>query len=128
MAIRSLRVKDAMVYRDHVQAIKSGLVSSIFTCNQLIHLYFNHGLLQEANKLFDEIPHPNVFSWNAIIMAYIKAHNLTQARALFDSASQWDLVSYNSMLSAYVGSGGYEPEALDLFIRMQSARETIGID
>ena len=26
------------------------------------------------------------------------------------------------------GSGGYEPEALDLFIRMQSARETIGID
>lgn len=32
------------------------------------------------------------------------------------------------MLSAYVGSGGYEPEALDLFIRMQSARETIGID
>ncbi|KAG4985213.1 hypothetical protein JHK86_032904 [Glycine max] len=30
------------------------------------------------------------------------------------------------MLSAYVGSGGYEPEALDLFIRMQSARETIG--
>ncbi|KAG4967099.1 hypothetical protein JHK87_032750 [Glycine soja] len=62
MAIRSLRVKDAMVYRDHVQAIKS------------------------------------------------------------------DLVSYNSMLSAYVGSGGYEPEALDLFTRMQSAHETIGID
>ncbi|KAG5139381.1 hypothetical protein JHK84_033149 [Glycine max] len=66
MAIRSLRVKDAMVYRDHVQAIKSGLVSN--------------------------------------------------------------LVSYNSMLSAYVGSGGYEPEALDLFTRMQSAHETIGID
>ncbi|KHN25345.1 Putative pentatricopeptide repeat-containing protein [Glycine soja] len=30
------------------------------------------------------------------------------------------------MLSAYVGSGGYEPEALDLFTRMQSAHETIG--
>lgn len=128
MAIRSLRVKDAMVYRDHVQAIKSGLVSSIFTCNQLIHLYSNHGLLQEAHKLFDEMPHPNVFSWNAIIMAYIKAHNLTQARALFDSASHRDLVSYNSLLSAYVGSDGYETEALDLFTRMQSAHETIGID
>ncbi|KAG4386766.1 hypothetical protein AAZX31_11G119100 [Glycine max] len=128
MAIRSLRVRDAMVYLDHVQAIKSGLVSSIFTCNQLIHLYSNHGLLQEAHKLFDEMPHPNVFSWNAIIMAYIKAHNLTQARALFDSASHRDLVSYNSLLSAYVGSDGYETEALDLFTRMQSARDTIGID
>nr|KYP66042.1 Putative pentatricopeptide repeat-containing protein At3g18840 family [Cajanus cajan] len=106
MATRSLRVRDALVYRDHVQAIKSGLVSSIFTCNQLIHLYSNHGLLQEAHKLFDEMPHPNVFSWNAIIMAYIKAHNLTQARALFDIASHRDLVSYNSMLSAYVGADG----------------------
>ncbi|CAJ1933441.1 unnamed protein product [Sphenostylis stenocarpa] len=128
MAIRSLRVRDALVYRDHVQAIKSGYVSCIYTCNQLIHLYSNHGLLQEAHKLFDEMPHPNVFSWNVIIMAYIKAHNLTQARALFDSAFHRDLVSYNSMLSAYVGLDGYETEAFDLFTRMQSARDTIGID
>ncbi|KAK7264333.1 hypothetical protein RJT34_31940 [Clitoria ternatea] len=128
MAMRSLRVRDALVYLDHVLAIKSGLVSSIFTCNQLIHLYSNYGLLQEAHKLFDEMPHPNVFSWNAIIMAYIKVHNLTKARALFDSASCRDLVTYNSMLSAYVGGDGYETEALDLFTRMQSSRGTIGID
>ncbi|KAK7312366.1 hypothetical protein VNO77_36165 [Canavalia gladiata] len=128
MAMRSLKVKYALLYRDHVQAIKSGLLSSIFACNQLIHHYSNHGLLQDAHKLFDEMPHPNVFSWNAIIMAYIKAHNLTQARALFDSASNRDLVSYNSMLSAYVGPDGYEREAFDLFTRMQSARDSIGID
>ncbi|XP_027356212.1 putative pentatricopeptide repeat-containing protein At3g18840 [Abrus precatorius] len=128
MPMRSLRVRDALVYREHVDAIKSGLVSSIFTCNQLVHLYSNHGLLHEAHKLFDEMPQPNVFSWNAIIMAYIKAHNLTQARALFDSASRRDLVSYNLMLSAYVGADGYENEALDLFTRMQSSRDTIGID
>ncbi|KAL2328922.1 hypothetical protein Fmac_022349 [Flemingia macrophylla] len=128
MALRSLRVRDALVYCDHVQAIKSGLLSSIFTCNQLIYLYSNHGLLHEAHKLFDEMPHLNVFSWNAIIMAYIKAHNLTQARVLFDSASYRDLVSYNSMLSAYAGADGYETKALDLFTVMQSARKTVGID
>lgn len=126
--MRSLRVFDALVYHDHVKAIKSGLASSIFTCNQLIHLYSNNGFVKDAQKLFDEIPHPNVFSWNAIIMAYIKAHNLTQARALFDSASHKDLVSYNSMLSAYVTADGYETDALDLFTTMQSARDTIGID
>ncbi|WVZ14857.1 hypothetical protein V8G54_012423 [Vigna mungo] len=108
--------------------MSTGLVSSIFTCNQLIHLYSNHGLLEEPHKLIDEIPHPNVFSWNAIIMACIKANNLPHAQALFDSASHRDLVSYNSMLSAYVGSHGYETEALDLFIRMQSASNTVGID
>jgi len=121
-------VRDLVVYRDHVQAIKSGFTSSIFTCNQLIHLYSKHGLLKDAHKLFDEIPHPNAYSWNALIMAYIKAQNLTQARAIFDSAVDIDLVSYNSMLSAYVGADGYETEAVDLFDRMQSARDTIGID
>lgn len=126
--MRPLILRDAVVYRDHVQAIKSGFASCIFTSNKLIRLYSNHGLLQDAHKLFDEMPHPNVFSWNALIMAYIKAHNLTRARVLFDSASHIDVVSYNSMLSAYVGADGYETEALDLFARMQSARDTIGID
>ncbi|MED6168351.1 hypothetical protein PIB30_010974 [Stylosanthes scabra] len=117
--MRPLRVRDALVYRDHVLAIKSGLASSsIFTCNQLIHNYSNYGFVQEARKLFDEMHQRNEFSWNAIIMAYIKAHNLTQAQALFDSASHRDLVSYNSMLSAYVGVDGYEAEALDFFAAM----------
>ncbi|CAI8618505.1 unnamed protein product [Vicia faba] len=126
--MRSRIVRDAVVYRDHVQAIKSGFASTVFTCNQLIHHYYNHGLLQDAHKLFDEMPHRNVYSWNALIMAYIKAHHLTQARLIFDSAPHRDLVSYNSMLSAYVGADGQEIEALDLFNRMQSARDTVGID
>ncbi|MED6193320.1 hypothetical protein PIB30_018066 [Stylosanthes scabra] len=126
--MRSLRVRDALVYHDHVLAIKSGLALSIFTCNQLIHNYSNNGFVQEARKLFDEMHQRNEFSWNAIIVAYIKAHNLTQARALFDSASHRDLVSYNSMLSAYVGADGYEAEALDFFAAMQSAHDSVGID
>ncbi|KAE9620410.1 hypothetical protein Lal_00019019 [Lupinus albus] len=126
--MRPLRLIDPLVYLDHAKAIKSGFASSIFTCNQLIHLYCNHGLVKDAHKLFDEIPHPNVFSWNVIIMAYIKARDLTKARALFDSAPHKDLVSYNSMLSAYVGADEYETDALDLFTTMQSARDTIGVD
>ncbi|KAK7257917.1 hypothetical protein RIF29_32238 [Crotalaria pallida] len=126
--MRSHGVMNTLVYHDHTKAIKSGFASSIFTCNQLIHMYSKHGLVEDAQKLFDEIPHPNVFSWNAIIMAYIKAHNLTHARALFDSASHKDLVSYNSMLSAYVGADGHETDALDLFTIMQSARDIIGVD
>lgn len=122
--MKSLR--DVVVYHAHV--IKAGFTSNIYALNQLIHFYSTHGLLQHAQKLFDEMPHRNVFSWNAIISAYIKAHKLAQARALLDSASHKDLVSYNSMLSGYVGADGYETEAIDLFIRMQSVREKVGID
>jgi pentatricopeptide repeat protein len=121
-------LKDGLKYQ--VQAIKAALIPTIFTSNQLIHLYSKHGLLREARRLFDEMPERNVFSWNAIISAYIKSKNLTQARALFDTTSHRDLVTYNSMLSGYVSADGYDYEdyALKLFIDMQSAREGIGFD
>ncbi|XP_038887152.1 putative pentatricopeptide repeat-containing protein At3g18840 [Benincasa hispida] len=110
------------------QAIKSGFTPTIFTSNQLITLYAKHGLLNDAQKMFDEMPERNVFSWNAIIAAYLKSQNLTQARALFDSAVYRDLVTYNSMLSGYVSSDGYEAQALGLFRKMQTAPDMIRID
>ncbi|GMY05846.1 putative pentatricopeptide repeat-containing protein At3g18840 [Fagus crenata] len=122
--MRSL--KDGLIY--HVQAIKAGFTPTIFTSNQLIHVYSKHGLLREAHKLFDEMPERNVFSWNAIISAYIKSQNLKQARALFDAASNRDLVTYNSMLSGYVSADGHEAHALKLFLDTRSAREGIKID
>ncbi|KAK9287356.1 hypothetical protein L1049_015773 [Liquidambar formosana] len=114
--------------RYHAYAIKSGVKPTTFTTNHLIHLYSKHGLLQQAHKLFDEMPERNVFTWNAIISAYIKSRNLTQARALFDSATHKDLVTYNSMLSGYVSADGYETHALELFVEMQLTRDQIGID
>ncbi|KAL4038012.1 hypothetical protein IC575_001615 [Cucumis melo] len=112
----------------HVQGIKSGFTPTIFTSNQLINFYAKHGLLNDAQKLFDEMPERNVFSWNAIISAYIKSQNLRTARALFDSAVYKDLVTYNSMLSGYARSDGYEGKALGFFMEMQTAPDMIRID
>ncbi|PQM33880.1 putative pentatricopeptide repeat-containing protein [Prunus yedoensis var. nudiflora] len=119
-------LKDGLIY--HVQAIKAGFPLTIFTSNQLIHLYSRNGLLREAQKLFDEMPQRNVFSWNAIISAHIKAQNLKRARQLFDSASYKDLVTYNSLLSGYVSADGYEDCALELFSEMKSLDYGIRID
>ncbi|KAI5314290.1 hypothetical protein L3X38_043466 [Prunus dulcis] len=119
-------LKDGLIY--HVQAIKAGFPLTIFTSNQLIHLYSRNGLFREAQKLFDEMPQRNVFSWNAIISAHIKAQNLKRARKLFDSASYKDLVTYNSLLSGYVSTDGYEDCALELFSEMNSLDYGIRID
>lgn len=112
----------------HVQAIKAGFTSTIFTCNQIIHFYSKHGLINDANLLFDEMPKRNVFTWNAIISAYIKAHNFTQAQALFNAAPVKDSVTYNSLLSAYVNVGGYENDAINVFLEMQELRNEVRID
>ncbi|KAJ9128907.1 hypothetical protein P3X46_034348 [Hevea brasiliensis] len=125
-------------HRCQVQSIKTGLTLRIFTSNQLINLYSNHGLAREAQSLFDEMPERNVFSWNVIISGHIKARTLSQAKVIFDSASVRDLVifdsasvrdlvTYNSMLSGYVSPDGYESYALELFIEMLRDLYKIGI-
>ncbi|KAJ8763369.1 hypothetical protein K2173_002252 [Erythroxylum novogranatense] len=112
----------------HAQFLKSGLVPPIFTSNQLIHLYANHCLIHEAQKLFDEMPERNVVSWNVIISAYVKSNHLPQAKALFDSASVRDLVTYNTILSGYANADGYQSCAIELFLGMQRKRGEMGID
>ncbi|XP_074333738.1 putative pentatricopeptide repeat-containing protein At3g18840 [Apium graveolens] len=107
----------------HGRAIKTGLTSTVFICNQLIHLYSKHGLIQDSHKLFDEMPQRNVFSWNAIISACIKAQNFSQAQVLFRTAPVKDSVTYNTMFSGYVNFDGYEGQAFNLFLEMQLDRD-----
>lgn len=122
--MRSL--KDGLKF--HCHAIKAGLTPIIFTSNQLINLYSRHRLMQEAQKLFDEMPERNVFTWNAMICAQVKTQNLNQAQALFDSAPEKDSVTYNSMLSGFVRTDGYETHALKLFLNMQLASDGVKMD
>ncbi|OWM83800.1 hypothetical protein CDL15_Pgr004231 [Punica granatum] len=110
------------------KAIKYGFTPTVFSSNQLIHLYSSNGLLKEAQRLFDEMPERNAFSWNAIVSAHVKARNLTQARALFEAATQRDIVTYNLMLSGYVSAEGYETDAVELFRQMQSMSDVIKLD
>ncbi|KAM7474969.1 hypothetical protein LguiB_022212 [Lonicera macranthoides] len=112
----------------HARAIKSGFMATIFSCNQLIHLYSRHGHLLDARRLFDEMPERNVFTWNAIIWAQVKTQNWAEAQALFDTAPHRDSVTYNSMLSGYVNCDGYETCALKLFVEMQSGRDKAQVD
>ncbi|KAI3753244.1 hypothetical protein L2E82_25290 [Cichorium intybus] len=114
--------------KSQVYAIKSGHSPTVFACNQLIHLYSKHGLLEEACNLFDEMPDRNVFTWNTIISAHIKSHNLVKAQVLFDAAPCKDSVTYNSMLSGYASNDGHETQSFDLFTQMHSVRYDAQID
>ncbi|CAL1408618.1 unnamed protein product [Linum trigynum] len=112
----------------HCRAVKAGFPLPVPICNQLIHLYSNHGLIRDAQKLFDEMPRRNLFSWNTIISAHVKSRDLARGRALFDSAPERDSVTYNSLLSGYVRFGGFESLAVDLFADMWSRPDEVGVD
>ncbi|XP_009782806.1 putative pentatricopeptide repeat-containing protein At3g18840 [Nicotiana sylvestris] len=99
--------------------IKSGLTPRIIDANYLIHMYSKHSLIQEVQKVFDDMPERNVFTWNAIINAFVKDQNFTQARTLFRAAPFKDCVTYNTMLSGYVNCEGFQDQAVRLFVEMQ---------
>ncbi|XP_075493297.1 putative pentatricopeptide repeat-containing protein At3g18840 [Primulina tabacum] len=112
----------------HVHAIKYGFVNAIFITNNLIGLYSDHGSIEAAHKLFNEMSERNVYSWNTIINGYIKSRNLSRARTLFDSCPCRDTVTYNSMISGYARSGRHENEAIELLIQMQCEEDAARID
>ncbi|XP_068325371.1 pentatricopeptide repeat-containing protein At1g62260, mitochondrial [Pyrus communis] len=83
--------------------------------NTLIAGYGQRGRVEEARKLFDQIPFShkkgkegngkferNVVSWNSMIMCYVKTGNVVSARELFDQMVERDTFSWNTMISGYV--------------------------
>ncbi|XP_010241667.1 PREDICTED: pentatricopeptide repeat-containing protein At1g62260, mitochondrial [Nelumbo nucifera] len=102
----------------------------IHAYNTLIAGYGQRGMVDEARRLFDQIPSytnfskegqqfkRNVVSWNSMIMCYVKVGDVVSARRIFDEMMERDTISWNTMISAYVRASDMA-EASDLFLRMQ---------
>ena len=67
----------------HSYLIKHGLCSVLFIANNLIGMYSDLKLYDDAQKLFDEMPDRNVVSWTASISAHTRAGNPTEALRVF---------------------------------------------
>ncbi|KAL6952198.1 Pentatricopeptide repeat-containing protein, mitochondrial [Sarracenia purpurea var. burkii] len=102
----------------------------IHAYNTLIAGYGQRGRVDDARRLFDQVPfYPdrrrgdggrferNVVSWNSMIMCYVKAGDIISARELFDQMVERDTFSWNTMISGYVDISDLK-EALNLFHKM----------
>ncbi|ESW31026.1 hypothetical protein PHAVU_002G202800 [Phaseolus vulgaris] len=100
--------------------------------NTLIAGYGQRGHVEEARRLFDEIPDDrgggdkgqrrfrrNVISWNSMMMSYVKAGDIVSARELFDRMVERDTCSWNTVISGYVQISNMD-EASKLFREMPS--------
>lgn len=96
--------------------------------NTLIAGYGQKGRLEEARRLFDEIPvgssgsngvfERNLVSWNTMIMCYIRAGDVVSARRIFDEMTERDNISWNTMISGYAQLEADMEEASNLFHEM----------
>ncbi|GAB2210556.1 hypothetical protein Droror1_Dr00015824 [Drosera rotundifolia] len=92
----------------HSIILKSGLDGEVFIGNALISMYSKHGYIEEAEKVFNEMPYKDMVSWNAILSAYSQEgdHGFEAIWALVEMMRQGIRFDHVSLTSA-VSSCGY---------------------
>lgn len=105
----------------HAQAIKHGCLGArsahTHVHNALLHAYASRAAVDDARRVFDEMPVRDVVAFSGLLNVYLKVNDLDAARAVFDQVPHRDVVSWTTMISAYARA--HRPqEALALFDAM----------
>ena len=103
----------------HAQVFKFGFGADEFCLNNLIHMYVNFQSLEQARRVFDNMPQRDVVSWTTLITGYSHWGFVDEAREVFELMPERNSVSWNAMIAAYVQSNHFH-EAFSLFNRMRS--------
>ncbi|CAN6351751.1 unnamed protein product [Urochloa humidicola] len=83
---------------------KAGLGRSAHVGAALVDMYGNHGLVQDARRVFDEIPARNVVVGNTMVACYVRAGEAA-AREVFGGMAERDPISWNTLMSGYLRQG-----------------------
>ncbi|KAK8710199.1 hypothetical protein V6N13_145536 [Hibiscus sabdariffa] len=95
----------------HSQILKTGFSHDAFLTTKLTSLYGNFSSIEDAQKLFDEMPQRTVYLWNSLLRAYSKHKQWKKA---------W--VSFKSMLSDEKGEKNV-PDNYTLAIVLKACAE-----
>lgn len=75
----------------HGQVVRSGLETDMVLGTLLVDLYAKCACLDDAHKVFEELPNRNVVSWNAIVVGYAQDAKGQRALELFEKMHQEEI-------------------------------------
>ncbi|RZC55786.1 hypothetical protein C5167_014646 [Papaver somniferum] len=93
----------------HGDVLKCGYEMDGFVMTSLIRLYAKCRCMKEAQKLFNEMPEPNVVAWTVIIAGYVESKGYNEALCMF--TKMWHM--------------GYIPDSYTM-VRLISAASNLG--
>uniref|UniRef100_A0A8R7U9S4 Pentatricopeptide repeat-containing protein n=1 Tax=Triticum urartu TaxID=4572 RepID=A0A8R7U9S4_TRIUA len=115
----------------HAQAIRHGCLGELgahaHVHNALLHAYACRASVDDACRVFEEIPARDVISFSGLLTAHLKASDLDAARLVFDQMPHQDVVSWTAMISAYAKACRPQ-EALALFDAMPMQPDEVTMD
>ncbi|XP_059076807.1 pentatricopeptide repeat-containing protein At2g35030, mitochondrial-like [Cryptomeria japonica] len=91
--------------------LESGIVKADLSASQWegriqgqwITNYAKRGWIENARKLFDQMPERDVITWTTMVSGYSQNGRVDDPRNLFDKMPQWNVISWTAMLSGYKG-------------------------
>ncbi|GFQ03520.1 pentatricopeptide repeat-containing protein at5g66520 [Phtheirospermum japonicum] len=119
--ITSCAHQNSVVYGQivHGMVMKNGSLFNLYVANSLINMYAVFARVNDAHRVFDEMPERDVFSWTSLLSAFAKDGNMQRASDVFWEMPVRNDVSWAVMISGFVSCKNYT-EALRYFHDMLS--------
>ncbi|RZC18785.1 Pentatricopeptide repeat-containing protein, mitochondrial isoform C [Glycine soja] len=92
----------------HSLVVKCGLGCEVFIGNALVTMYSRWGMLDEARRVFDEMPERDLVSWNAMISGYAqegKCYGLEAVLLFVNMVRHGMLIDHVSLTGAVSACG-----------------------
>lgn len=81
----------------HARVIKSLNYRDGFIGDQLVSSYINMGFAEDAQMLFDEMPHKDLVSWNSLISGFSKRGDLGKCMIVFSKMKSEQALDLNEL-------------------------------
>ncbi|PKA49747.1 Pentatricopeptide repeat-containing protein [Apostasia shenzhenica] len=86
----------------HSLAIKVGFLPEILLCNHLLNMYAKCESLQNAHKLFDEMPERNLISYSTLISSHSRSENPILALPFLSQLQNQGLIANQFVFSSAI--------------------------
>ncbi|KAJ4961275.1 hypothetical protein NE237_021185 [Protea cynaroides] len=98
-------------YQSYTLILKLGLLYvDAFSGTALLGLFQRHGRLDEALKLFDDIPRRNIVTWNSLISAFSQCGFVEDSMFLFRELLRSEIRPSESSFVGILSGFGWEPD------------------
>ncbi|CAI9271052.1 unnamed protein product [Lactuca saligna] len=105
----------------HAYALKTQLIKDLFVGNAIVDMYAKCGLMDDANKVFEQMELKDVVSWNAMLTGHSQIGRFEDALGLIEKMREekieLNVVTWSAVISGYA-QRGHGHEALDIFRQM----------